>query len=511
MKKIFLIILSFTVITFLFYDFTKCNSQTVPGFPISSLGDVYGPRNVSNVYDWHNRLDFGTGTAHRIVKTLEKGEIILSGDNWNKITISNWKYVHCYRNNGSNSPLDEPILIQADGDSKYKLFCGYLNLKYVNSGNEVETKSVLCSMIWEDNKLTKIYASDKNVYYEDGSEKIYAQSTIEKDAIFALTSGFGPSGNNSYGFHLHLERTDIKNPLLFIDHPYSATPEYTINIIQPGKDAKIKDEPNKKIIFKFNVDFVKGKDLDKSDLFLYSVLKDNPSNDDQIFYFDYAGRIGNPKSNCHPNGTLGLYPEPKTNNSARGNESKTGVSPIGTGPGNHDFFYVDLKTKTSEDVLTTKYPDGEYKYHVRVYNVANKSKDSEVRTIVLNNWTPQIKSLTTNATPDKPLKAGDTIEIKIEFTEQMDTGKTPAMQIWDTKASQWKSLSLSGTAWSNSTDGRIKDALLKASATLPELGETDEGTTQELKVKVREAKGKGGDDDVIKQEHLGKDANGANC
>ena len=135
-----------------------------------------------------------------------------------------------------------------------------------------------------------------------------------------------------------------------------------------------------------------------------------------------------------------------------------------------------------------KFPDGEYIVSVMAKDIKgnggdiDKSEGAASKNVLLNNWTPQIKSLTTNATPDKPLKAGDTIEIKIEFTEQMDTGKTPAMQIWDTKASQWKSLSLSGTAWSNSADGRIKDALLKASATLPELGETEEGTTQEIKV-----------------------------
>jgi hypothetical protein len=130
-----------------------------------------------------------------------------------------------------------------------------------------------------------------------------------------------------------------------------------------------------------------------------------------------------------------------------------------------------------------KYPDGKYIVSVMAKDIKGnggdieKSEGAASKEVILNNWTPQIKSLTTNATPDKPLKAGDTVEIKIEFTEQMNTGKTPMVQIWDAKASQWKSLSLSGTAWSNSSDGRIKDALLKASATLPDWGKTEQETT----------------------------------
>lgn len=169
---------------------------------------------------------------------------------------------------------------------------------------------------------------------------------------------------------------------------------------------------------------------------------------------------------------------------------------------------------SSDNPMNAKFPDGEYKVSVMAEDIKGNggnitnSIGAESRNVLLNNWTPQIKSLTNNSTPDKPLKAGDTIEIKIEFTEQMDTGKTPTVQIWDAKVSQWKSLSLSGTAWSNSSDGRIKDALLKASAKLPELGETGEGTTQEIKVKVTEAKGKGANDDVIKKEHSEKDVSG---
>ena len=174
---------------------------------------------------------------------------------------------------------------------------------------------------------------------------------------------------------------------------------------------------------------------------------------------------------------------------------------------------IDSESSTNNPI-NSRFPDGEYKVSVMAEDIKGNggnitnSIGAESKNVILNNWTPQIKSFTTNATPDKPLKAGDTIEIKIEFTEQMDTGKIPNVQIWDAKASQWKSLSLSGTAWSNSSDGRIKDALLKASATLPEFGETGEGTTQEIKVKVTEAYGKGADNDVIKQEHSEKDASG---
>lgn len=126
---------------------------------------------------------------------------------------------------------------------------------------------------------------------------------------------------------------------------------------------------------------------------------------------------------------------------------------------------------STDNPAEAKYPDGEYTVMVIAKDIKNNTGEKSQQ-VILNNWTPQIKSLTINATPDKPLKAGDTVEIKIEFTEQMDTGKTPTVQIWDAKESQWKSLSLSGTAWSNSSDGRIKDALLKASAKLPDWGET---------------------------------------
>jgi hypothetical protein len=171
---------------------------------------------------------------------------------------------------------------------------------------------------------------------------------------------------------------------------------------------------------------------------------------------------------------------------------------------------------STDNPIDAKFPDGEYKVSVMAEDIKGNggnitnSIGAESKNILLNNWTPQIKSLTTNATSEKPLKAGDTIEIKIEFTEQMNTGKIPTVQIWDAKASQWKDLSLSGTVWSNSSDGRIKDALLKASATLPDWGETGQGTTQELKVKLTGAYGKGADNDVIKTEHSEKDASGNN-
>ena len=131
---------------------------------------------------------------------------------------------------------------------------------------------------------------------------------------------------------------------------------------------------------------------------------------------------------------------------------------------------------TTDNPVEAKFADGEYTVTVIAKDIKDNSGEKSLQ-VILNNWTPQIKSLTTNSTPDKPLKAGDTVEIKIEFTEQMNTGKTPTVQIWDAKESQWKSLSLSGTAWSNSSDGRIKDAFLKASATLLGRGGTGDDLT----------------------------------
>jgi hypothetical protein len=401
----------------------------------------------------------------------------------NVIAIGDWEYLHCYRND--DKPTD-PTPKTAVG-SNIKVYCGLVSLNYLN-GKIIEEKDVFCLMVWENDNIVAIYCNEsegKDCYYKDGKNKIQVKHRITEGSPFAVSSGYGYKGNNTYDIHLHLQLTGFKNPYLKYTHQQ---PSFTINIKEPTAKREISQNKPESQRILVNVNSKNGLDFNKLNLYLFSATKESPTETDLINInksdiigsFNFAGDVGYPMNNCFPRSIYIKIKEGVDTSVARGSFSRTGVDPNGVG--DDDFYYTHLNTKVDQndspcdDVLKAKYPDGEYYFFVRAYSILGKIFDQKQQ-VILNNWTPQIKSLTTNATPDKPLKAGDTVEIKIEFTEQMNTGKTPTVQIWDAKASQWKSLSLSGTAWSNSSDGRIKDAFLKASATLLGRGGTGDDLT----------------------------------
>lgn len=454
---------------------------TQPSWPFIS---DYGPRNHTSY--WHGGLDYD-GNAGDLIYPVEGGTVsVITFD-----TRGGGYYI------GIRGAHGQFNYLHTFSDGSLPRRSGNLELRYTEN-NQMAIIFYTDSTLKVSNRAICAVAGEK---IKNNSGK-YIKNSNNQDLLtisnVGITMPIAPVGTSGgVGSHLHLGRpSGIDNALLWLVHTQSS---FNMTFIEPTNNSYI-TQGNKRINVEINS--TNGLDLDKVDFYLNTILE-YPKIDDshRLIRFQYGGRPGEDR----------LYAD-------RSNGTSTGINPIENG--RDSFIYNDWNSKVSKlgsgtaiSCLDAKFPDGEYKLIVRTEDINQNEVNSgrnenENIAITFNNWTPQIKSLTTNATSEKPLKAGDTIEIKIEFTEQMNTGKIPTVQIWDAKASQWKGLSLSGIVWSNSADGRIKEALLKASATLPDWGETGQGTTQELKVKVTGAYGKGADNDVIKTEHAEKDASG---
>lgn len=471
------------------------------------LTDDFGPRKLNSNYDCHGGLDFGTSGQPRLIRAIEGGPIKITGDPWNTIGVGPWQYLHCAR--GSQA--------KQASESEYRVFCGSMtNRFYYRSAPEnkpVYAKmDMLCIIVYHNDVVEAVYTNPfskdgkyYDLYLDNDDQK--AKTSVEEGEPFAIASNV-----NTGSIHLHLQRVDRKNPYIGYEHP---DPQFTVSIKAPAADDTVMRHsvPATEKRVCFGIDSTTGYDLNEVGLYLVPELTEKEKlrgsdyinagrtavNNERIYEsrFYFAGETEQALSHMFPRY---LKTEEHTPYSTtKGSFARTGIDPYGMGK--EDFYYTDLNTAVAANgtlasrAKDARYPDGRYFLHVKATSL-NGTAFWAKRSVIIDNWRPQVAGLKTTATGDRK------VTMTVAFTEQIDTSKIPNVQIWDPDQNNWVDIAIEDIAWQASSKP-LKDSVLQCAVTLP-----PEATAREVKCRIINVCGLGGPADVIQPADSEKDVDG---